>query len=105
MEENIQYEIILEAPKVCTDDDTEEVLNTNFHCPLDDKDINKSDVIRHFVLKKMCETEHDESIIRVFRFSVKEDEAIVKMIENWRVFMNSVNWDITIKIKDLQIMI
>ena len=61
----------------------------------------------------MCETEHDECIIRVFRFSVKEDETIVKMMENWkrtdqfddRAFMNSVNWDITIKIKDLQRMI
>ena len=77
-EENIEYEIILEAPKVCTDDDTEEVLNTNFHCPLDDKDISKSDVIRHFVLKKMCETELDECISRVFRFSVKKLKPLSK---------------------------
>ena len=42
------------------------------------KNISKKDTIRHLVLKKMCETEHEQFIIRVFTISVKEDEAIVK---------------------------
>jgi hypothetical protein len=85
-----------------SDADVIEVLNTNFHCTLDDDKIGKSDSLRHFDSRKISEG--------IYRVSAMNDEKIVNIIENWKVpgqfddraFMNSANSDITIKIKKLE---
>ena len=98
----LEYQFEFEAHEVCTDDDMIEVLNTNFHCTLDEKMIGKADPTRHFVLEKVTE--------RAFKATIKDDQKIVKVIENWkncgqfddRAFMSSAQSDITIKIKELR---
>ena len=101
------FEFTFEAHETCTDDDIIENLKTNFHCPLDDRGIEKDDPIRHFKIKKTSDI-FDER--KVFEVSTKEDKTATDLVESWKIFgnfddrafMNSVHWDITIKIKELQ---
>ena len=52
----------------------------------------------------------ENKILKVFKVSAKDDETAVNLIESWktfgnfddRAFNNSVHWDITIRIEDLQ---
>ena len=104
------YEFTFESHETCTDDDIIENLNTNFHCPLDDRKIEKNDPIRYFTSKKTNEILEENKILKVFKVSAKDDETAVNLIESWktfgnfddRAFNNSVHWDITIRIKDMQ---
>ena len=52
----VEYEFTLDAHEVCTDDDAVEALKTNFHCPLNDKLIDKTDPIRLYNVKKTFES-------------------------------------------------
>ena len=106
----VEYEFTLDAHEVCTDDDAVEALKTNFHCPLDDKLIDKTDPIRLFDVKKTSESLEENRILRKFRVFVKDDDDILKMIEDWKIFgkfddrafMNSTHYDINIRIKELK---
>ena len=69
----VEYLFEYNAHEVCTDDDVIVVLNTDFHCTLDDEKIGKGDSLRHFDLQKISEG--------IYRVSAKDDEKIVNIFE------------------------
>ena len=107
----VEYEFTLETHKKCTEEDAIETLKTNFHCPLDDRKVDKYDQIRHFKVEKVNQQikEENENIL-CFKVKARNDEEVIRMIENWRnsgqfddrAFRNSTHYEITIRIKELR---
>ena len=58
----VEFEFTLDAHEVCTDYDAVETLKTNFHCPLDDRLIEKSEPIRLFDIKNTFERSDENRI-------------------------------------------
>ena len=106
----------IDAHEKCTSDDINEVLETNFIEVLKVK--AKSDLkedLKLFRIKKLeekqviCKLEGQFRNLQVYRIVIKNSDVTRNIVEAWRVdhqfddraFMNSVNSDILIKVRDV----
>ena len=111
----IGYELVINAHQVVTDEDIIEVIETNSHCTLDDKNIEKSDQLRHLIIQKMekkvaKKIENQNKDLKVFKITIRNNEIAQNVIEDWKIpfhmfddraFMNSVNSEITIRLQEV----
>ena len=113
--DDIEYELVINAHQVVTDEDIVEVIETNFHCTLDDKKIEKSDPLRHLIIQKMekkvaKKIENQNKDLKVFKITIRNNEIAQNVIEDWKIpfhmfddraFMNSINSEITIRLQEV----
>ena len=111
-----QYELKIDAHEKCTRSDVNEVLETNFLEVLKVK--AKDDLNEDMKLIKIEKLEEKQIIrkvegqfrnLHIFRLTIKDTDVTRNIVESWKVehqfddraFMNSVNSEILIKVREL----
>ena len=107
-DEKAHFELKVEAHEKCTNDDVIEAIQENFFGALDNKKVEKTDSIRHLIIR-----EEDKGLVKIqdkYRIIVREDKVATDILGLWNepyefddlAFKNAVYGEIKIKIKEVK---
>ena len=107
-DDEAHFELTVEAHEKCSNDDVIEAITENFLGTLDDKKVEKTDPVRHLIIKEA--NKNLSEVQKSYRIAVKENELAVQIIEGLKepyefddlAFKNAVYGEIKINIKDVQ---
>jgi hypothetical protein len=107
-DEKAHFELKVEAHEKCTNDAVIEAIQENFFGALDNKKVEKTDSIRHLIIR-----EEDNGLVKIqdkYRIIVIEDKVATDILGLWNepyefddlAFKNAVYGEIKIKIKEVK---
>ena len=107
-DEKAHFELKVEAHEKCTNNDVIEATQENFFGALDNKKVEKTDSIRHLIIR-----EEDKGLVKIqdkYRIIVREDKVATDILGLWNepyefddlAFKNAVYGELKIKIKEVK---